>query len=331
MNILITGAAGGIGSMLSYHLHSLGHTLYLLDNLKNGNKKNLVFSDVDLSSKLIVGDIREIETYFKQIEIDAVIHLAAISSLPDCQSNPSDAMSVNVQGTMSVLEFSRKKEIPYVFFASTSAVYENNKEERFSEEDPICPNLIYPMTKKFGEDICKSYSENYGMTITIARFFNVFGPKQDIYRKSPPLLNYLVKQFVDGQVPQLHSNGQQRRDYVHISDIIAFLDKCLKIKPNCTLNVCSGRTISVNEIVDCVKEALNCSIKPNFRDSTMLWDSYKELFNGKFAIRKEIVSRETNKYANGNTEKSEKILSWKANADIETLIKQTALEIKNSL
>ena len=101
---------------------------------------------------------------------------------------------MNVNGTLNILNCARKWNVPHVIFASTSAVYENNKESIFSENLEINPRLLYSLSKKMGEEICESYRTNYDMKITTLRFFNVFGPRQDIHRKNPPLLNYLVRE-----------------------------------------------------------------------------------------------------------------------------------------
>jgi nucleoside-diphosphate-sugar epimerase len=132
MNILITGAAGGIGSTLAYFLYKKGYNLTLIDNLRNGYKDNLTI-DGHAFGHFIHTDIRDIDTLDYNIKFDAVLHLAAITSLPDCENNIEETISINVQGTASVLEFCRKRNIPYVFFSSTSAVYEQNKEKILTE------------------------------------------------------------------------------------------------------------------------------------------------------------------------------------------------------
>lgn len=335
MNILITGAAGGIGSMLAYHL-SNKHNLYLIDNLRSGSIENLRFGGVDFEQNFIVGDIREIENCIENsiansVKFDAVIHLAAITSLAECESDSKECISVNVDGTLSVLNYCRKKEIPYVLFASTSAVYENNQTLPFSENDNVHPTLMYSLSKKIGEEICNSYRENYGMHITVARFFNVFGPRQNCYRKNPPLLNYLVKEITNNRQPVLHSNGNQERDYIHVSDVVSFIEKCLDIKPNCTLNVCSETTMSVREIVKIVKNVLHSKIEPIYRDGKMLWDSHPSLFYGKYHLSKDRVLKEVNKTSIGSAKLAYKEIGWKASKEIENLIQDTVLEIQRLL
>jgi nucleoside-diphosphate-sugar epimerase len=327
MNILITGAAGGIGSTLAYSLYKKGYNLTLVDNLRNGYEDNLIINNHTFGHFINI-DIRNIDNLDHNIQFDAVIHLAAITSLPDCESNIEETISINVQGTASVLEFCRKRNIPYVFFSSTSAVYEQNKEKILLENQIVSPKLWYSLSKKMGEELCESYRQNYNMIITTARFFNVFGPRQDIYRKNPPLLNYLATELKSNRPPILHSDGNQRRDYIHIDDVISFVELCLEKKPNYVLNVCSGQTLNVNEIVKFVKEAINPNIEPIFRNASMLWNTYPSLFDGSYPLLKEVVINETNKNSLGSNELALK-LGWKPNINLPDLVKKTALEIYN--
>jgi UDP-glucose 4-epimerase len=328
MNILITGAAGGIGSTLAYSLHRKNHNLVLVDNLRNGYEKNLTINN-NIFGCFLKQDIRNIDSIDNTIKFDAVIHLAAITSLPDCENNVEETISINVQGTAAVLEFCRKRNIPYVFFASTSAVYEQNKEKILFEDQLISPRLWYSLSKKMSEELCESYRRNYNMVITTARFFNVFGPKQDIHRKNPPLLNYITTELKNNRSPILHSNGYQKRDYIHIDDVISFVELCLNKQPNYIINVCSGKSISVVDIAHTIKNALNSNIELIFRDASMLWNTYPSLFEGPYPLSKEIVINETNKTSIGSN-KVAMDLGWMPNTNLFDLIAKTALEIYNS-
>ena len=177
------------------------------------------------------------------------------------------------------------------------------------------------------EEICESYRINYNMCITTLRFFNVFGPRQDIHRKSPPLINYIVRELKNNNVPILHSNGEQKRDYVHVDDVVKLIDLCLAKKPDDTFNVCTGTLISVNKIVNCICELFETDIEPVYRDASKLWDNYPELFDEPYALSKDIVAKETNKYSRGSYEKAKELLGWEPNTDIESLIKKVVEEI----
>ena len=141
MRILITGAAGGIGSTLGYHLHKKGHELILVDNLRNGYIENLKIDGETFGSFYLV-DINSIEfsDLVRDSSPDVVVHLAAITALPDCEVNSAECIRINVEGTVSVMEACRKYGVDRVIFSSTSAVYENTSlspGEGFDESDPV--------------------------------------------------------------------------------------------------------------------------------------------------------------------------------------------------
>jgi len=333
MKILITGAAGGIGSTLGYELYKLGHELVLIDNFRNGYKDNLIIDGI-VYGKFYDIDIRQtqkLSLILKKESVDKVIHLAAITALPDCELNKEECISINVQGTTSVLEACRQNGIGDVIFSSTSAIYENNTIEQspYNEDLNVNPKLFYSLSKKMAEDVCKTYSEHYGMSIQILRFFNVMGPRQDIHRETPPLINYLVKCFINNEAPMLHSNGEQLRDYIYVDDVIDLIKIILDRGCNTNIiNVCSGKLISVNDIVRWVKEELSSNIVPTYRDASMLWDSYPKLFEGSNPLKKDVVIKEVNKFCLGTNLKASE-LGWTPNIDLEFLVKKTAREIKS--
>ena len=327
MRILLTGAAGGIGSTLGHYLHKKGHQLTLVDNLRNGYSENLLIGKKTFGD-FYNQDIRDPQLVDKLINFyDCIIHLAAITALPDCESNVSDTININVAGTANIMECARRWNVPHVIFASTSAIYENNKEQIFTENLNVDPRLWYSLSKKMAEEVCESYRINYGMNITTLRFFNVFGPRQDIHRKNPPLLNYLVREIKQGKQPVLHSTGEQARDYIHVDDVVKLIDICLEKKPNDTFNVCTGSILSVNQIVKYVSEIFNSSIEPIYREASKLWDTYPDLFSGNYPLDKQIVSKETNKYSKGSYQKAKELLGWEPNTDLENLIEKVATEI----
>ena len=148
MKILITGAAGQIGSGLSKLLIENGHDLTLVDNLRNGYLENLKDDANEVIAPFYEVDITSGEFFLKcGDQYDVIIHLAAITSLPDCESNPLETLRINVSGTANVLEFAREFDVPHVIFASTSAIYENNDTEVFTEDLEVNPRLYYSLKR----------------------------------------------------------------------------------------------------------------------------------------------------------------------------------------
>ena len=228
-------------------------------------------------------------------------------------------MDVNVSGTANVLEACRVSNVKRVVFASTGAIYENNLEPPFREEDTVEPFLVYPTSKYQAEKLCETYEICYGMDIVRLRFFNVYGPHQDFKRKQPPFTGYLLKQFLNKESISVFSDGEQRRDYVHIDDLTNLIETCMTHEnaKNRVFNACSGNSYSVNEIAMTMMGLFNINVDMTYRDSKTYWDNYPTLHESSFPMSRLIVSDEVDKYCLGSTEKTEELLGWKAEVSLE--------------
>jgi len=323
MNIFITGAAGGIGSTLALKLTNNGHTVIGYDNLNNGYEANLK-ENGSFFCKFIKGDIRaphnELANYFDEYNIDVIIHLAAITCLPDCEIDPHNCIDVNVGGTANILNAARRKGI-HVVVASTSAIYENNDPANapFQESMEVNPRLFYPLSKKLMEETIQSFIRNYDANITTLRFFNVFGPRQDIHRKSPPLMNYIVKQIKRKEPIVFYSSGNHPRDYIHVDDVVSMIEKVITRTDRQVFNVCTGTLTSVMHIITYAEKAFG-KFEYKFDKPTKFWSGYDQLYTGAKTIQDFVIENEVKKYALGCTEKAERLLNWKPNKDIETLM-----------
>lgn len=323
--IIITGAAGFIGSQLAYDLHQQGHQLILIDDMSFGYEDNLIINGETFGEfhKL---DIRrpEIETLFRGV--DTVFHFAGISALPVNQENPYYAIDVNVAGTANVLEMARRNNIRRVVFASTSAIYENNTTFPNYEYDLVSPYLIYSNAKLQAELLCKSYYNTYGLEVAIIRYYNVYGPHQDFKRTSPPFTSYVIRELLNNKQPVLHSSGDQKRDYVYVDDINSLNKLCMNHPkaPGEIFNAASGKNYSVKEIYKILASALNSNIEPTYREAGKFWDKYPKLFEGHYPLPVSILEKEVNKYTLGSAEKAKNLLGWETKMDIETGMKLTA-------
>ena len=330
--ILITGGAGFIGSKLAYDLHKKGYEVVIIDDLSGGYEDNLV-EDGETFCRFINADIRS-DAISKHFENAAcVFHLAAISALPVCQSNPEHAMSVNVAGTANILEIARRNDVGRVVFASTSAVYEENSSFPCRETDAISPHLMYSVSKQAAEQVCRGFAKTYGMDIVTTRYYNVYGPHQDMKRKSPPFVGYVIKELLHKRRPVLHSNGEQKRDYVYIDDVNELNYLCMHEKnaSGKTFNVASGRAHSVNDIYNVIESILNTGIKPIFREPAVFWDKYPELYAGKYAIKSECLAKEVNKFTLGSSDAAKDVLGWEAKMQIEEGLARTVAHAKKTL
>ena len=251
MKVLVTGAAGFIGGQLMHALWKNGHTAIGVDNYSYGNADNLHFDDHDFSADVIKMDIRDKEgmkALFEQEKFDIVYNIAGIAPLPDCQSDPVEAVSVNTLGLVNVLENARRTGVKHVIQASTNAMYENETEFPTVESKFNPPTLIYPNTKYCGERFCQSFADTYGMNITCLRFANVYGPHIDCLRKQPPFVGYMIRELYYDRVPEFHSDGNQRRDYIYVDDLIDLAMRVWDQPGFDAVNVSSNKNYSVREL-----------------------------------------------------------------------------------
>lgn len=300
MKVLITGAAGFIGSQLAHRLWRDGVELILIDNFSFGHDDNLIFEDHDFRQEVINMDIRDKEGVRSLLEagdIDYIYNIAGIAPLPDCQLNPTEAIDVNLNGFVNLLENGRIYGVKKVIQASTNAMYENEEIFPTVEENFKVPTLIYPNTKYAAERFAQSYCDTYGMNVTCLRFANVYGPHVDCLRKQPPFVAYMVRELYYDRTPIFHSTGEQRRDYIYVDDLI---DLAIAVQSSTgfdVVNVSSNTNYSVNEMYQIAQEIMGKSIEADYADDAHYWEKYPGLFDGKYPIKDEVLSHEINKYS----------------------------------
>lgn len=334
MKILITGGAGFIGSQLGHYLMEKKHHVTLLDNLSFGYIENLKSQyNNNLKPNFIKMDVRDLKIGKHLKNIDVLFHLAGISSLPECQSNPKVAYDVNVAGTANILEAARRHNVKRVIFSSSSATYENETLFPISETATSRPSLIYSLSKKHAEEVCYSFQKLYGMSIVILRLFNVYGPHMDFRRPNPPLISYIIKCLMDHKNPILHSDGKQARDMIYIDDVLRLCEIVLNHEnaKNQIFNIGSGQAHTIREIYQQIITAFGLiNAKPIFRSADLLWDKYPHLFEGNYPFQAKFLQKEVNKYALASIEKANKLLGWIPHVSLgEGIQKTVTFAIKN--
>jgi UDP-glucose 4-epimerase len=241
MKILVTGALGFVGKNLCKRLIEQGHDVIGLDNYEIGKA-----TDEVEGVKYIPWDIEQIE-YLKGDGIDLCFHLAALSRIQPSFEQPSETFRVNTRGTEAVCEWARQFNIKVVYSGSSSQWH-----------DPF--QSPYAMYKKLGEDVCKMYKKIYNLNVEIARFYNVFGPGEIVDGKWAAVIGLWRKQVRDGEPLTIVGDGEQRRDFTHIDDIV---DALIKIgfgteSVEDAWELGTGFNYSLNEVADIFIEKFGC-------------------------------------------------------------------------
>jgi len=220
MKVLVTGGAGFIGSHLVDKLMLDGHEVVVLDDLSSGSLKNIEHHLDEPGFRFVEGDIRHPRTVEKTLEgVDAVIHEAAIASVPLSMKNPALTNEVNIFGTLNLLEASLRVKVKRFVYASSCAVYGAASELPISEDVPLKPLSPYASSKLAAEERCKVFHENYGLETIRLRYFNVYGPRQAASEYAGVMLKFLERIRRD-QPPVIFGDGEQTRDFVYIGDVV---------------------------------------------------------------------------------------------------------------
>ena len=236
MKILVTGGVGFIGTALIKKLLNEGYNVHSLDNYEVGLKEN----EVD-GCNYHVGDIENIHLMDK--DFDLIFHLAALSRIQPSFNNPTETFRVNTIGTQDVCEFARLSGAK-VIYAGSSSRWHN------PYQSP------YAACKHMGEEACKMYKKTYGMDIEIVRFYNVYGPGEIVDGDWVAVVGKWRRQVKNGEPITIVGDGEQRRDFTHIGDIIEGLWKIgvKDIKHEDAWELGTGMNYSINEVYNWFKE-----------------------------------------------------------------------------
>ncbi len=218
--ILVTGAAGFIGSNLTHYLLELGANVIGIDNFFNGRLENLDEALNHKNFQFHKGDIRDFNfllDIFK--DIDIIYHEAAFTSVPQSTKMPESCNDVNINGTLNLLNASRKRDVEKIIFASSSAVYGDTPTLPKKEEMPRIPISPYGVSKLTCESYMQVFHQVYGLNTISLRYFNVFGPKQQDSPYSGVIAIWLG-QIIRNECLIIFGDGNQSRDFTYIKDVI---------------------------------------------------------------------------------------------------------------
>lgn len=259
--VTVIGGAGFIGSHLVKALVEQGFRVTVIDNLSSGKKSNIKNLAVDLRVYDITGDPKKIATIIKGSE--CVFHLAALTSVQESLESPTLYNLINVLGTSNVLEACRIAGVNELVFSSTSAVYGNTAIFPTNESVPLDPISTYALTKQIGENYCKLYSSIYRIKTTCLRYFNVYGENSNPESSYRSVIPIFLEKAKAGEPLPITNDGEQRRDFIHVSDVVRANIAALHSpaynalangsdKYHRIINIGSGENISVNQIANVI-------------------------------------------------------------------------------
>lgn len=259
--VLVTGAAGFIGSNLVEDLLFNGNEVVGFDNLMTGKAENLSAFLDHPKFKFVEADIRDLEACKKACDgIDYVLHQAALGSVPRSIKDPLTTNDINVNGFLNMLLAARDAKVKRFVYATSSSVYGDEKRLPKVEAKIGKPLSPYAITKAMNERYATVFGELYGMETIGLRYFNVFGPKQDpngVYAAAiPKFIGLLIRH----ESPLIHGDGTQSRDFTYIDNVIdANNIAALSTNPesiNEIFNVAYGESTNLNELVEVLQELL---------------------------------------------------------------------------
>ncbi len=245
--VLLIGGAGNVGSHLAELLHEKGALVTIFDNFVRGKKDNLTALEGKIC--LITGDILNKTTLLEVVQgQDVVFHLAS-AWLLECLDNPRLSLDVNVIGTFNVLEACTKAKIQKLIFSSSASVFGDPSYIPVDEEHPFNTNTAYGASKICGEQYCEVFHKCYELSYVALRYFNVYGPRQDIKGAFTQILPKWAD-FIDKDQPiTIYGDGKQTMDLIYVRDV-AQANICAlqaRVTSGC-YNIGSGIETSVNEL-----------------------------------------------------------------------------------
>ncbi len=260
--ILVTGAAGFIGSNLCEELIKIGSTVVALDNFATGHKKNLSAIENHPNFTFIEGDIRNLDDCNKACkDVDYVLHQAALGSVPRSINDPITSNEVNINGFLNMLVASRDAGVKRFIYAASSSTYGDSKALPKVEDKIGKPLSPYAITKYVNELYADNFKRTYDLDTIGLRYFNVFGRKQDPNGAYAAVIPKFVMQFMKHESPVINGDGLFSRDFTYIDNVIQMNLRAIvsdnEEAVNNVYNTAFGERTTLNELTTLLKEYLS--------------------------------------------------------------------------
>ena len=257
-SVVVTGCAGFIGSNLVDSLLAKGHAVVGIDNLRTGSMENLRDAQTHAAFAFYREDI--CGTRLKKClptEIDALFHLAAVSSVKLSVKDPRYVNRVNVGGTVNLLDAARKHDTRRVIFSSSAAVYGNPTAMPVTEGHPLNPVSPYAASKVAGEEYVRSFAATYGIETTVLRYFNVYGPRQQLSEYSG-VVSIFVNQALSDRPITVEGDGGQSRSLVFVDDVVraTILSAQAPAAAGRTMNIAGNSSITIVDLARMIKDGV---------------------------------------------------------------------------
>lgn len=254
MRILVTGAAGFIGSHSVDRLLADGHEVVGADSLRTGKMSNLGKAFTHPGFRFEQLDIRDsaaLAGLVNSVRPQAILHLAAMVSVQECLADPDLAFSLNLHTTHLLAEAARRHAVPRVVFASSAAVYGDTHEFPTSETAARRPMGPYGAAKLASEALLQGHAAAFGMSVFCLRYFNVYGTRQDASSPYSGVISAFDARFRSRTRPVVYGDGTQTRDFISVRDVArANALAAVAAGEGCKcLNICTGRETSVGKLV----------------------------------------------------------------------------------
>jgi dTDP-glucose 4,6-dehydratase len=306
VRILLTGAAGFIGSHLTDRLLSEGHQVTGVDNCCTGRLENLTHLKNNPSFRFIQQDA----SLPLQIEepLDWVMHFASPASPPKYLAMPVETLRINSEGTFHLLELARSKNTKF-FLASTSEVYGDplvhpQPESYWGHVNPIGPRSVYDEAKRYAEAITSAFHRKYNLPIRIIRIFNTYGPRMD--PEDGRVVTNFINQALRGEPLTIYGNGKQTRSFQYVDDLIEGIRRLMEVEFSEPVNLGNPEEYNMLELSQIVQELVQTHSKAEFKP----------------------LPQDDPKQRKPNISLAKEILNWKPKVSIQEGLKRTIASFK---
>lgn len=244
---LVTGGAGFVGSTLTDALLAAGHSVRIIDNFSTGKREQ-----VNPGAELIEADFTDLEAIKPHfVGMDGVFHLGALPRIPLSIEQPVETTHVNLMGTLNVLVAARDAKVKRLVYSASSSAYGNQPTLPLRPDMPPDPLNPYALQKFVGEKFCQQFSRFYGLETVSLRYFNLYGPRMADTGAYVSVIATFRRQRLAGDSLTVVGDGEQSRDFTHVSDAVRANMLAMasdKVGTGEVLNIGAGERHSVNEI-----------------------------------------------------------------------------------